>query len=222
MSRAIFKMRGTPSVIKIVGEVAGNTSPVNTSVHNLGNIDVGPLATVKHCIMGITTSDGSTNILTGFTVGGISFLPFINQGKSGGTPDLICWGLIGDISALSGNQQIIATFNGSVRNAAVSGVAVTGLESTTPVVETDAGTNGGLTLVLLNLEVEKDGIILAVECHESENTNSSWSSMTEKADVEVANQHRHTSAWDLGSRSLFSETITAGGNGRSTLAMSFR
>ncbi len=222
MSRAIFKMRGSIILPEIVGDVRGNTHSTGNPVHDLGNIDVGPAFANKHCILGLSSSDGSNQALTAFTVGGISFLPFVNAALSGGSPDLNSWILIADISSLVGSQPIIATFSGSTNSSAVSGVSIIGLKSITPVMDTIASTNNDNTLVLFDMEVEEDGFVIAVSGAEDEGSSMSWSSITERVDTNVRNEHQHGAAWDIGFRSLFNETILADGTGRSACGASWR
>ncbi len=222
MSRAIFKMRGSIFIPTIVGEVLGNTHVTGGSVHDLGNIDVGPASANKACILGLSSSDGSTEPLTVFTVGGVSFLPFVNRAGSGGSPDLFSWLLIADISSLVGSQPIQATFSGSVNSSAVSGVAITGLRSLTPVMETTDSTNNDNTLLLNNMNAEEDGFIIGVSGAEDDGVFMTWSSMTERSDVDVRNEHQHSAAWDLGLRARFDETINADGTGRAACGASWR
>lgn len=215
MSRAIHKMRGAEAPVSIVGNIAGAVSTVSGTTHNMGSFDVGVSNGGKKCILAITTKDGSNHLISSVTLGGVSMTEIVTRQQSTG-PDFMNGAIwAADISSKSGSQAIVVTMAGTTDDVGVSGVSVHDMKSLTPA---DTATNidsGTPTIDLLSLSGPADGIVIACAASDDRTLTASWSSMTEKADLQTggsSSDHRHTAAWDLGFRASSTETITFSGS----------
>lgn len=207
---------GGGAPIEIVGSVSGNISTVEGTTHALGNIDVGPASSDKNIILGITVVDQTSSTITAFTVGGVSLTQKLTVISLGAEPALAAiW--VGDISSISGSQAISVTFAAGTESVGVSGVAVSGLRSLDPTMSDTDATESASQLTITSLAANAGGIAIACGGSSVHDATSTWSALTERADVQTGgdsiNDHTHTAAWDLGVRSAANETIDFTGAG---------
>ncbi len=195
--------------IVIAGSVLGNVNTTNTTTHALGNIDVGPSSSDKNIILGITWSDDDPRTISSVTVGGVSLAEKVAVALVA-TEDLAAAIWTGDISSISGSQAISVTFSGNVQSSGVSGVAVSVLQSLTPTMTDTDTVVGTSTATLTALAAPGGGITFACAIGDSRLNSASWTTLTERADLQTAadaEDHRHTAAWDLGARSAADATV---------------
>ncbi len=195
--------------LTIVGTIAGDVSTTPGTTHNMGSMDVGVSNGGKKCLLGITTEDDAAHDVTAVTIGGVSLSQVRDTGTSSGEyVRAEIWG--GGISSINGSSAIVITTDNTVSSVAVSGVARHNLNSLT---EQDGANHSGTGTVrtLTALSGPAGGIVFAIAVTSARTDTAAWSSMTERADLQTgggSDDHRHTSAWDLGDRASADETIT--------------
>lgn len=209
---SFFAMSSTSEdSLKIVGSVAGLVSTVTGDTHAMGNIDVGPASGDKKIILGITWADPIAFVITALTVGGVSLTEQVTVIDNGAL-DVNAAIFSADISSINGSQAISVTFNNPVQSVGASAIALSGLDSITA--DNSDSDTASTTLTITNLAAPKGGVAFAVGSNERHDNSSTWSTLTEQADLQTgsdgSNDHRHTSAWDLGERAAANETVTWG------------
>ncbi len=107
-----FGAGGAPPV-EIVGSIAGDVSTAAGTTHNMGSFDVGVSDANKKCLLGITTKDAASHLITGVTLGGVALTEMVTQQHFAGPfyINAAIWG--GDISSKSGSQAIVVTMAGN-------------------------------------------------------------------------------------------------------------
>lgn len=212
--------------VEIVGSIAGDVSSTPGTTHNMGSFDVGSSDANKKCLLGITTKDVSSHLITGVTLGGVALTEIVILQHNAGPYYLnaAIWGA--DISSKSGSQAIVVTLDTATDDVGASGVAIHKMNSMTPSDTAIGSVAGGVNVVLANLSGPAGGIVIGASGNGDRTFTASWSSLAEQADVQTdvqSEDHRHTAAWSIGGRSSSNETITwsSGGQGVGAAA-SFR
>ncbi len=223
---SFFAMGGASSGLSvlIVGTLAGAVSSASGVTHSMGNINVGSTHPTKKVHVLVSSEDGNVYVVSSLTVGGVSLAKNVAIHTGGGKEmNAEIWSA--DISSKNGSQAVSVTFTGTVDTCGVSAVATHFMRSLTA---TDTATDSDTadsSSVLSSLSAQAGGITMAVGGHDENTTTASWSSMTERADVQTGSgfDHRHTAAWDVGVRVSSNETITWGTSGAlATAGASFR